>query len=87
MSGVLTETHEDVGRLALIHPPHWKQLDGERETLGLYLSSHPGIAVIWKNFHYNINAVERFNQIAVTISTVAGLVEASRIAMTKKAIV
>ena len=44
MFGVLTETHEDVeNAYANNHLTLKKQIldGGERETLGLYLSSHP----------------------------------------------
>lgn len=43
MFGVLTESHEDVEK-AYASTPRWSEkviLEGERETLGLYLSSHP----------------------------------------------
>lgn len=43
MFGVLTSSHEDA-ETAYAHTPRWSEkqiLDGERETLGLYLSCHP----------------------------------------------
>lgn len=70
-----------------IHPPYTEKqiLDGERETLGLYLSSHPVSRYLKELSHYTST---RLKDLAPNrrgqISTVAGLVVASRIAMTKK---
>lgn len=90
MFGVLTETHEDVENAYANTPPYTEKqiLDGERETLGLYLSSHPVSRYLKELSHYTST---RLKDLAPNrrgqISTVAGLVVASRIAMTKKAIV
>ena len=87
MFGVLTETHEDVENAYANTPPYTEKqiLDGERETLGLYLSSHPVSRYLKELSHYTST---RLKDLAPNrrgqISTVAGLVVASRIAMTKK---
>ena len=87
MFGVLTETHEEVENAYANTPPYTEKqiLDGERETLGLYLSSHPVSRYLKELSHYTSTRLKdlvpnRRGQ----ISTVAGLVVASRIAMTKK---
>ena len=87
MFGVLTETHEEVENAYANTPPYTEKqiLDGERETLGLYLSSHPVSRYLKELSHYTST---RLKDLAPNrrgqISTVAGLVVASRIAMTKK---
>lgn len=87
MFGVLTETHEEVENAYANTPPYTEKqiLDGERETLGLYLSSHPVSRYLKELSHYTST---RLKDLAPNrrgqISTVAGLLVASRIAITKK---
>ena len=55
MFGVLTETHEEVENAYAHTPPYTEKqiLDGERETLGLYLSSHPVSRYLKELSHYS----------------------------------
>ncbi|ACA32318.1 DNA polymerase III subunit alpha [Histophilus somni] len=87
MFGVLTSSHEDV-ETAYAHTPRWSEkqiLDGERETLGLYLSSHPITRYLKELSHYSST---RLNELSPNtrgkISTVCGLIVALRFAVTKK---
>ncbi|TCP97628.1 DNA polymerase III alpha subunit [Cricetibacter osteomyelitidis] len=87
MFGVLTETHEEV-EIAYANTPKWSEkviLDGERETLGLYLSSHPISRYLKELSHYSPT---RLNELAPNfrgqVSTASGLVVASRFAVTKR---
>ena len=87
MFGVLTETHEEVENAYANTPLYTEKqiLDGERETLGLYLSSHPVSRYLKELSHYSST---RLKDLAPNrrgqISTAAGLLVSSRIAMTKK---
>lgn len=88
MFGVLTETPEEVEQ-AYANTPRWSEkqiLDGERETLGLYLTSHPISPYLKELAHYSST---RLNELVPNyrgqISTTCGLVVNSRIAITKKA--
>lgn len=87
MFGVLTETVEEVQN-AYANTPKWTEqavLEGEKNTLGLYLSGHPVGQFLKELSHY---APARLNELQPTyrgqVATVAGLVMASRIAVTKK---
>ncbi|MEE6081923.1 OB-fold nucleic acid binding domain-containing protein, partial [Avibacterium paragallinarum] len=87
MFGVLTETPEEVEQ-AYANTPRWSEkqiLDGERETLGLYLTSHPISPYLKELAHYSST---RLNELVPNyrgqISTTCGLVVNSRIAITKK---
>lgn len=87
MFGVLTETVEEVQN-AYANTPKWTEqavLEGEKNTLGLYLSGHPVGRFLKELSHY---APARLNELQPTyrgqVATVAGLVMASRIAVTKK---
>ncbi|MCK3657684.1 DNA polymerase III subunit alpha [Pasteurellaceae bacterium Pebbles2] len=87
MFGVLTESHEDVER-KYANTPRWTEkqiLDGERETLGLYLSSHPISRYLKELSHYSRNRLKDLvpNQRG-QVSTASGLIVASRFAVTKK---
>ncbi|MDH2924229.1 DNA polymerase III alpha subunit [Nicoletella semolina] len=87
MFGVLTETPEEVQN-AYANTPKWTEqvlLDGEKSTLGLYLSGHPVGRFLKELSHY---APIRLNELQATprgqVVTVAGLVMNSRIAVTKR---
>lgn len=87
MFGVLTETREDV-EIAYANTPKWSEkviLDGERETLGLYLSSHPISRYLKELSHYS---PARLKDLAPNlrgqVSTASGLVVSSRFAVTKR---
>ncbi len=87
MFGVLTETPEEVER-KYARTPKWTEqqiLDGERETLGLYLSGHPISRYLTELAHYTPN---RLKDVAPTrrgqLTTVCGLISNTRIATTKK---
>lgn len=87
MFGVLTDTAEEVQN-AYANTPKWTEqavLEGEKSTLGLYLSGHPIGRFLKELAHY---APARLNEIQPTYrgqtATVAGLVMASRITITKK---
>ena len=87
MFGVLTETHEEVENAYANTPPYSEKqiLDGERETLGLYLSSHPVSRYLKELSHYtSIRLKDLTPNRRGQISTAAGLLVSSRIAMTKK---
>ena len=89
MFGVLTETHEEVENAYANTPPYsGKQiLDGERETLGLYLSSSSCKPIFKRISHYtSIRLKDLTPNRRGQISTAAGLLVSSRIAMTKKVI-
>ena len=61
MFGVLTETHEEVENAYAHTPPYTEKqiLDGERETLGLYLSSHPVSRYLKELSHYSSTRIKR----------------------------
>ncbi|QLB20479.1 DNA polymerase III subunit alpha [Vespertiliibacter pulmonis] len=87
MFGVLTETAEEVQN-AYANTPKWTEqavLEGEKSTLGIYLSGHPIGRFLKELAHY---APTRLNEIQPTYrgqtATVAGLVMSSRITVTKK---
>lgn len=87
MFGVLTETPEEVQN-AYANTPKWSEqiiLDGERTTLGLYLSGHPISRFLKELAHY---APNRLNELQPTfrgqMTTVSGIVMASRVAVTKR---
>ncbi|WP_439287674.1 DNA polymerase III subunit alpha [Lonepinella sp. BR2904] len=87
MFGVLTESHEDVERKYANTPP-WTEkqiLDGERETLGLYLTSHPISRYLKELGHYCRHRLKDLvpNQRGA-VSTACGLIISSRFAVTKK---
>ena len=87
MFGVLTETHEEVENAYAHTPPYSEKqiLEGEWETLGLYLSSHPVSRYLKELSHYTSTRLkELVPNRRGQMSTVAGLVVASRIAVTKK---
>lgn len=87
MFGVLTESPEEV-EIAYANTPRWSEkqiLDGERETLGLYLSSHPISRYLKELSHYSPNRLKDLvPNIRGQVSTASGLVVASRFAVTKK---
>ena len=87
MFGVLTETPEEVQN-AYANTPKWSEqtiLDGERATLGLYLSGHPIGRFLKELTHY---APVRLNELQPTFrgqnATVAGMVVGYRVAVTKR---
>ncbi len=87
MFGVLTETPEEVQN-AYANTPKWSEqtiLEGERTTLGLYLSGHPIGRFLKELSHY---APVRLNELQPTrrgqVVTVAGIIMGSRIAVTKR---
>ena len=87
MFGVLTETPEEVQN-AYANTPKWSEqvvLDGERATLGLYLSGHPIGRFLKELAHY---APVRLNELQPTyrgqMVTVAGIVMSYRVAVTKR---
>lgn len=87
MFGVLTETPEEVQN-AYANTPKWSEqtiLDGERATLGLYLSGHPIGRFLKELAHY---APVRLNELQPTFrgqnTTVAGMVVDYRVAVTKR---
>ncbi|MGQ0286496.1 DNA polymerase III subunit alpha [Pasteurellaceae bacterium 22721_9_1] len=87
MFGVLTESHEDVER-KYAKTARWSEkqiLEGERETLGLYLSSHPISPYLKELSHYSSSRLADLtpNQRGKT-SKACGLIIASRFAVTKK---
>ncbi|MFZ7141659.1 DNA polymerase III subunit alpha [Avibacterium avium] len=87
MFGVLTETPEEVEQ-AYAKTPRWSEkqiLDGERETLGLYLSSHPISPYLKEIAHYSSTRLKDLvPNYRGQISTTCGLVVSSRVAITKK---
>ena len=87
MFGVLTETPEEVQN-AYANTPKLSEkeiLEGEKNTLGLYLSGHPVGRFLKELTHY---APARLNELQPTYrgqtATVAGLIMGARIAVTKK---
>nr|WP_314741606.1 DNA polymerase III subunit alpha [uncultured Haemophilus sp.] len=87
MFGVLTETPEEV-QSAYANTPKWSEqtiLDGERATLGLYLSGHPIGRFLKELSHY---APVRLNELQPTFRgqtvTAAGIVVGYRVAVTKR---
>lgn len=87
MFGVLTETPEEVQN-AYANTPKLSEneiLEGEKNTLGLYLSGHPVGRFLKELANY---APARLNELQPTYrgqtATVAGLIMGARIAMTKK---
>ena len=87
MFGVLTETPEEVQN-AYANTTKWSEqtiLDGERATLGLYLSGHPIGRFLKELAHY---APIRLNELQPTFrgqnATVAGMVVGYRVAVTKR---
>ncbi|MDG2946941.1 DNA polymerase III subunit alpha [Bisgaard Taxon 10/6] len=87
MFGVLTAGHAEVER-KYANTPRWTEkqiLDGERETLGLYLSSHPISRYLKELSHYSPNRLKDLvpNQRG-QMSTACGLIVSSRFAVTKK---
>lgn len=87
MFGVLTETPEEVQN-AYANTPKWSEqtiLDGERATLGLYLTGHPIGRFLKELAHY---APVRLNELQPTFrgqnATVAGMVVGYRVAVTKR---
>ncbi|MFD2179249.1 DNA polymerase III subunit alpha [Veronia pacifica] len=87
MFGVLTETHEEVEhKYAQVNPwPEKVRLDGERETLGLYLTGHPINSYIRELKHYTTWKLEDAHATKRdVVSTVAGLVIAARVMTTKR---
>ena len=87
MFGVLTETSEEVEHsYANIAPwPEKVILDGERETLGLYLSSHPVSRYLKELSHYSpMRLKELTPNYRGQMSIASGLVVNTRIAVTKK---
>ncbi|MBS6674281.1 MAG: DNA polymerase III subunit alpha, partial [Haemophilus paraphrohaemolyticus] len=87
MFGVLTERPEEVQN-AYANTPKWSEqtiLDGERATLGLYLSGHPIGRFLKELAHY---APVRLNELQPTFrgqnATVAGIVVGYRVAVTKR---
>lgn len=87
MFGVLTESHEDVEK-AYASTPRWSEkviLEGERETLGLYLSSHPISPYLKELAHYSATRLKDLvPNSRGQMSTVSGLLVSSRFAVTKK---
>ncbi|MDO4627338.1 MAG: DNA polymerase III subunit alpha [Pasteurellaceae bacterium] len=87
MFGVLTESHADV-EIAYANTPKWSEkqiLDGERETLGLYLSSHPISRYLKELSHYSKNRLkdltpDRRGQVSIA----SGLITQARFVVTKK---
>ncbi|QLB12288.1 DNA polymerase III alpha subunit [Bisgaardia hudsonensis] len=87
MFGVLTQTPEEV-EIAYANTPKWTEkqiLEGERETLGLYLSAHPINPYLKELEHYGITRLKEIvpNRRGQT-TTVAGIIVNTRIAITKK---
>ncbi|MDH3002409.1 DNA polymerase III subunit alpha [Pasteurella multocida] len=87
MFGVLTESHEDVEK-AYASTPRWSEkviLEGERETLGLYLSSHPISPYLKELAHYSATRLKDLvPNSRGQMSTVSGLLVSFRFAVTKK---
>ncbi len=87
MFGVLTETPEEV-QSAYAYTPKWTEqavLEGEKATLGLYISGHPIRRFMKELAHY---APIRLNELQPTsrgqATTIAGIIVDCRIATTKK---
>lgn len=87
MFGVLTESIEDVeNKYTQVPPwPEKKWLDGERETLGLYLTGHPINGYVKELKHYITWRIEDAHATKRdVVSTVAGLVIGARVMTTKR---
>lgn len=87
MFGVLTAAPEAV-EIAYANTPKWSEhtiLEGERSVLGLYLSGHPISRYLKELSHY---APVRLNELQPNrrgqSTTVAGIIIAARIAVTKR---
>ncbi|MFA0697832.1 DNA polymerase III, partial [Vibrio sp. 10N.222.49.C9] len=87
MFGVLTDTHSDVEQ-AYAQVPEWPEkvwLEGERETLGLYLTGHPINLYLRELAKYTScrlnNATPTRRDQSVTL---AGLVIAAKVMTTKR---
>ena len=87
MFGVLTQAPEDV-EFKYTQVPPWPEktwLDGERDTLGLYLTGHPINRYIKELKRYTTWRLEDAHQTKRdVVSTVAGLVIAVRVMTTKR---
>ncbi|WP_300002036.1 DNA polymerase III subunit alpha [uncultured Cedecea sp.] len=88
MFGVLAEEPEQVEKsyASVVSWPEQRVLDGERETLGLYLTGHP-ITQYLKEIERYVGGV-RLKEMHPTdrgkVATAAGLVIASRVMVTKR---
>ncbi|ATF09973.1 DNA polymerase III subunit alpha [Candidatus Enterovibrio altilux] len=87
MFGILTNAPEEIEHKYANIPP-WSDkvwLEGERETLGLYLTGHPIDSYVKELKHYTTWRLEDAHATKRNIvSTVAGLVIAARIITTKR---
>jgi DNA polymerase III subunit alpha len=87
MFGVLTAAPEEVEQ-AYANIPEWPDkiwLEGERETLGLYLTGHPINAYISELKHYTTWRLKDANPTGRDkVASVAGLVIAARVMTTKR---
>ncbi|OAN13989.1 DNA polymerase III subunit alpha [Photobacterium jeanii] len=87
MFGVLTEAPEEVEH-AYANIPEWPDavwLEGERETLGLYLTGHPINAYISELKHYTTCRLKDANPTGRDkVATVAGLVVGAKVFTTKR---
>lgn len=87
MFGVLTESVEDIEK-AYANTPMWSEkiiLDGERETLGLYLTCHPITRYLDELSHYCSYRLKDLTPSYRNQSvTVSGLIVSSRFVVTKK---
>ncbi|MFM5294030.1 DNA polymerase III subunit alpha [Aeromonas veronii] len=87
MFGVLTEEIDDVKK-AFANVPHWPDkvwLEGERETLGLYLTGHPINQYSSELRRYTSGRLCDLHPTSRdTVSTAAGLVIAARSMVTKR---
>ncbi|OLF21350.1 DNA polymerase III subunit alpha [Aeromonas sp. YN13HZO-058] len=87
MFGVLTEEIDDVKK-AFANVPHWPDkvwLEGERETLGLYLTGHPINQYSSELRRYTSGRLCELHPTSRdTVTTAAGLVIAARSMVTKR---
>ncbi|MFQ2587995.1 DNA polymerase III subunit alpha [Aeromonas caviae] len=87
MFGVLTEEIDDVKK-AFANVPHWPDkvwLEGERETLGLYLTGHPINQYSGELRRYTSGRLCDLHPTSRdTVTTAAGLVVAARSMVTKR---
>lgn len=87
MFGVLTEEIDDVKK-AFANVPHWPDkvwLEGERETLGLYLTGHPINQYSSELHRYTSGRLCDLHPTSRdTVTTAAGLVIAARSMVTKR---
>lgn len=87
MFGVLTEEIDDVKK-AFANVPHWPdkvRLEGERETLGLYLTGHPINQYSGELRRYTSGRLCDLHPTSRdTVTTAAGLVIAARSMVTKR---